>query len=157
VHSCRLSASPITMPASSSFALDVVRTVGSRLDDAKPPADVNIQQESGEKEGSGKLDLSVDLDLAQAHKLPDRKSLLDALDTLKSRLTLLGSPAQSSTFSFQAFQDAQALARISYLAHALLLDDLMKEAEIVGDQEWYWAEIEDELWPSVKYLVQSEP
>ncbi len=139
--------------ASPSFAIDALRAIGSALDDAQTSP--SLHASSGEQdELATQVELGVDLDLSQIQRLPDRTALLEALDQLGATSAILA--PSNGAGSRRNDPREQALARIAYLSHALLLDTLLKEAQLLGDQEWYWSEIEDELRRTATYLIQSE-
>ncbi|KDN40157.1 NCA2-domain-containing protein [Tilletiaria anomala UBC 951] len=155
------------MSDNSSFAVDFVRNIGVRIDDSQPLS-TRVQSpkvpEKADQKGDEalKIELADDLDLAHLTKLPSRSSLLKILDSLATQTRLISAGSAEAlkshiVGSVRAEQEAQALLRITYLAYAVSLDALLKKAEILGDQEWFWSDIEDELLQTSRYFLQTLP
>lgn len=151
----------------SSFAVDFVKELGSKLDESlsQHTAADRAQDDDGHTDhddpGAASFGTAVasKTELTYLRKLPSRTELLDILDTFEAQ-SALASPAatsQAGDFETQRREEAVSFLRLSYLTAALSLNHLIEEASLLGDQEWYWIGIEDEILKTGNYLLQSGP
>jgi hypothetical protein len=135
LHEERASASD----SSTSFAVDVVRRLGSRLDAIQDKEDWAAGDESKalDQQDDAEASSSAVIDVTNITSVHSTKQLQTALQRSGVEQTI-------------------ELARVTYAAYGVVLDQLLKDAERVNDQAWYWTQVEEDPSKTVIYLVQSE-
>ncbi|PWN52161.1 NCA2-domain-containing protein [Violaceomyces palustris] len=101
------------------------------------------------------------IDLVNPLSVPSAESLLGLLDSLevpRDRTSDLSAQVESplEDEEVEALRIA-ALARITYASYSLVLDSLLKDAGELGDEAWYWTEVEESSFKSAYFLVQTFP
>lgn len=124
--------------SSTSFAVDVVRRLGSQLDSFQEKHEYNTTStlKSEEHESSPSSSAEI-LDVTHCTSLHSTKQLQVALQ-------------------LSGQDDAIELARVTFAAYGCVLDRLLKDAERVNDQAWFWTQVEEDPGRTILYLVQSE-
>jgi hypothetical protein len=130
------------------FAVDVVRRLGSQLDAiqekhdwavSKGDARVSTQQREpgNELPSSSSPPPSAVIDLTSCTSLHSKNQLRIALERCD-------------------VDEVVSLAKVTYAAYGIVLDQILKDAERVNNQAWFWTEIEEDVGQTIMYLVQSE-
>ena len=97
------------------------------------------------RDDSKTLDQQEDSDTSTTSSIIDVTHITSLHSTKQLQLALQLSGAQQTI----------ELARVTYAAYGLVLDQLLKDAERVNDQAWYWSQVEEDPSRTVIYLVQS--
>ena len=142
----------------SSFAIDFVKELGSKLDEClSQNTAANRSQDDVRQDHSFGAAVASKTELTYLRKLPSRTELLEILDTFEAQSTLAAPAAtsQAGDLETQRREEAVSFLRLSYLTAALSLNHVIDEASLLGDQEWYWIGIEDEILKTGNYLLQS--
>lgn len=124
-----------------SFAVDAVRRLGSRLD--------AIQD---------KHDWAATASISD-NRLPasDKDAAAPPISVDLTHCTSLHSPDQLRIALEQhAREETIELARVTYAAYGIVLDRLLRDAERVNDQAWFWSQVEEDPTRTILYLIQSE-
>jgi hypothetical protein len=135
--------------AMTSFAVDVVRQLGVQLDTIQERHDWATSEDNSSSSSSA----SIQQDQQDSSQKREEKA--DVIDVTNS--TSLHSTKQLQTALQRSGQDQVIdLAKVTYAAYGVVLDQLLKDAERVNDQAWYWTEVEEDPSRTFIYLVQSE-
>jgi hypothetical protein len=124
---------------STSFAVDVVRRLGFRLDAIQDKEDWAAVEEDKTLKEQHESDASSSSVIDVTH--------ITSLHSTKQLQVALRLPGAEQTIE---------LARVTYAAYGVVLDQLLKDAERVNDQAWYWTQVEEDPFRTISYLVQSE-
>ncbi|PWN89877.1 NCA2-domain-containing protein [Acaromyces ingoldii] len=146
-----------------SYALESIRHLGNRLDAIEAAqrarADEGIVTTTARaapdaRDAFDDIASSVNLDLAQAKHVPQLESLqgsLRALQEAKSTGQVRGAGDHDEA------AELLAVAKVTYASYGIVLDALLRDAERVNDQAWYWTEVEEDPTRTVTYLIQTLP
>lgn len=122
--------------SSTSFAVDAVRRFGSQLDSFQEKQEFATTTSTEESEDKKSSSAEV-LDVTHCTSLHSTKQLQVALH-------------------ISGQDDAIGLAKVTFAAYGIVLERLLKDAERVNDQAWFWTQIEEDAGRTILYLVQSE-
>lgn len=170
---------------SASFASDSVRALALQLDQIERATDLSSLDAllSADKVSPGSLRTqdaaahaahapsalaklqSVVSSLDLGRGLQKREDLLKALEDLQSACTRGDIAAAGATATATEDDDATkaqesllwlALARITFAAHGAVIHSLIDDATAMGENIWYWSDVEEDPIGALEYLVQSE-
>lgn len=145
-----------------SYALESIRHLGNRLDAIEAAqrarADEGVVTTTARaspdaRDAFDDIASSVNLDLAQAKHVPQLESLQGSLRALQEAKS--AGPVRGSGDHDEA-AELLAVAKVTYASYGIVLDALLRDAERVNDQAWYWTEVEEDPTRTVTYLIQSE-
>lgn len=154
--------------AADTFALDSVHRLCARLDSIHDRQRKQYATEASQDIDTNtdvirQLDSLVGAEVIHSKSLPSVKQLQEALASIKKlqqnqRISLFQSHRGTTLEDDDDIQlsEMMALARLTYAAYGLILDSLLKQAEYVGDQAWYWTEIEEDFSHTMAYFIQSK-
>lgn len=136
--------------ATTSFAVDVVRRLGSRLDAIQDKAE---------------WAQSDDSKAVLQQQQQQQQLLTTSSDSAASEMAVVDVTNCTSLHSTKQLQVALQMtgkdellnvARVTYAAYGIVLEQLLRDAERVNDQAWFWTQVEEDPSRTVVYLVQSK-
>lgn len=156
-------------PDSASYAVDAVHRLGQRLDAIQDRLGGTRSPNEGQAGLEiAKLESNVNAQMTQSKTLIDAKQIEMAIRSLQqarvgSQNALLLPPTATEQGRIDVTTDGPALveliaaARLTYASYGLVLDTLLRQAESINDQAWYWTEVEENPMQTATYLVQTLP